>query len=72
LGVWFKESVTNFIFIRLDTGMQETFKRLLKKGVIIREMSQYNLNNYARITIGTRAENQKLIKALKEILEEKQ
>ena len=72
LGVWFKESVTNFIFIRLCTDMQETFGKLLKKGVIIREMSQYNLNNYARITIGTRAENQKLIKALKEILEEKQ
>lgn len=72
LGVWFKESVTNFIFIRLRSDRQEIFGKLLKKGVIIREMSPYNLNNYARITIGTRAENQKLIKALKEILEEKQ
>lgn len=72
LGIWFKESATNFIFIRLNTDMQKIFEKLLKKGIIIREMGQYNLNNYARVTMGTRTENQKLIRALKEILEEKQ
>lgn len=69
-GIWFKEGVANFIFVRMDTDMRTIFQKLLKKGVIIREMSSYNLNNYARITIGTGKENRKLIKALDEIMKE--
>jgi len=68
LGVWFKKSATNFIFVRTDMDARNLFRELLKKGVIIREMSQYNLDNYSRITIGTRRENIKLIRALKDIL----
>lgn len=66
-GIWFKESAANFIFVRMDADMKRIFQELLKKGVIIREMSQYGLNNYARITIGTRRENIKLIHALDKI-----
>ncbi|MFH0940789.1 MAG: histidinol-phosphate transaminase [Candidatus Omnitrophota bacterium] len=68
LGIWFKETAANFIFIRMNADTQKIFQELLKKGVIIREMSGYDLPNYARVTIGTRKENQKLIKELKEIL----
>jgi len=68
LGIWFKESATNFIFIRMNADIQKVFQELLRKGVIIREMSGYDLPNYARVTIGTRKENQKLIKELKAIL----
>lgn len=70
LGIWFKKSAANFIFVRLNTDAQKAFGRLLRKGVIIREMSQYNLGNYARITIGTPRENQRLIRALKELKRE--
>ena len=65
-GIWYQESAANFIFMRLDTDMRKIFTQLLKKGVIIREMSQYNLCNYARITVGTKKENIKLLKALDE------
>jgi len=68
LGILFKETAANFIFMRMDADTQKIFQELLKKGVIIREMSGYGLPNYARVTIGTRKENQKLIKELKEIL----
>ncbi len=47
--------------------MKNIFSELLKEGVIIREMSQYGLNNFARITLGTRKENLKLLKALDKI-----
>lgn len=67
LGIWCKKSATNFIFIRMSTDIQKIFRGLLKKGVIIRDMSCYNMPNYARVTIGTRKENMKLIKALKEL-----
>ncbi len=70
LGVWFKKSAANFIFIRTDMDARSLFRKLLKKGVIIRDMSQYNLDNYSRITIGTRQENLKLIRALKNIIKE--
>ncbi len=66
-GVWFKESAANFIFVRFETNAEKVFQQLLKKGVIIREMSQYKLDNYARITVGTRRENLKLLKALEEL-----
>lgn len=69
LGIGFTESATNFIFVRMNADMQKIFQALLKKGVIIREMGQYHLNNYARITIGTRKENTRLIQALKEVKE---
>ncbi|MEK7849886.1 MAG: histidinol-phosphate transaminase [Candidatus Omnitrophota bacterium] len=67
LGIWFKETAANFIFLRMNTDTQKIFQELLKKGVIIREMSGYDLPNYARVTIGTRKENLKLIKTLKEL-----
>ncbi len=67
LGIWYKDSVTNFIFIRMDQDIQKIFRELLKKGVIIRDMGCYCLKTYARVTIGTQKENQKLIKTLKEV-----
>ncbi|MFB3919396.1 MAG: aminotransferase class I/II-fold pyridoxal phosphate-dependent enzyme, partial [Candidatus Velamenicoccus archaeovorus] len=70
LGVWFKKSAANFIFVRTGMDARSLFGKMLKKGVIIREMSQYNLDNYSRITIGTRRENIKLIRALRDIIKE--
>ncbi len=70
LGVWYKESETNFVFVRFATGARRICRALLEKGVIIRDMAMYDLDRYARITVGTRPENSKLIRALKETLEE--
>lgn len=67
-GIWFAESCANFILVRFNTDARTIFTKLLKKGVIIREMSSFNMNNYARITIGTKKENTKLLGALDEIL----
>lgn len=67
LKIWHKKSAANFVFIRTQRDARELFSELLKKGVIIREMSSYGLNNYSRITVGTRSENNRLIKALKEL-----
>jgi len=66
LGIWFKKSAGNFIFIRFNAGTGKIFKELLDRGIIIREMGQCKTNNYARITIGTRSQNLRLIRALKE------
>ncbi|MFH1593428.1 MAG: histidinol-phosphate transaminase, partial [Candidatus Omnitrophota bacterium] len=58
----------NFILFDLGRDSKIVYKRLLKKGVIVREMTPWKLNNFIRVTIGTMRENRKFIKALTEVL----
>ena len=64
----FVESATNFIL--LDTGMdcKVLFERLLRKGVIVRDMKAWGLDTFIRVTVGTRQEDVKFLKALKEVI----
>lgn len=64
MGIWYKKSATNFLFVRFNENADKIFKQLLDQGVIIREMKLYELLNYARITIGTKKENTRLLSAL--------
>lgn len=70
LGLVFTPSAANFIFVKFTCDVSPIFQQLLKKGIIIRPMNAYKLNAYGRITIGTRAENTKLIQSLENILQE--
>ena len=66
------ESQANFILVRLksnDMNMKELINALMYKGVLIRDQTYVkNLDNCARITVGTRQMNIKLLESLKEIL----
>ncbi|MFP4466286.1 MAG: histidinol-phosphate transaminase [Candidatus Goldiibacteriota bacterium] len=64
LDIKYYETYANFIFVAFKTNAKIIFDELLKKGVIIRPF----FDGFARITIGTPAENRKLLRALKEIL----
>jgi len=68
MGIACIRSVTNFILIDTGRDCEVVFHKLLEDGVIVRDMKQYNLNTFLRITIGTPAENKKFIKALKKAL----
>ena len=68
LGLTFVDSVTNFILIDLKKDSYEVAQDLLRKGVIVRDMSFWGLDTYIRVTIGTPAENRKFVHALKEVL----
>ncbi|KPK98970.1 MAG: hypothetical protein AMJ95_01565 [Omnitrophica WOR_2 bacterium SM23_72] len=68
MGLATVPSVANFILIDCQRDSMNVFKEMLKKGVIVRDMKQYGLNNFIRVTVGTRRENEKFIKALKKIL----
>lgn len=70
LGLTSVPSAANFILVRFHTNVSTIFQRLLKKGVIIRPMNAYKLSAYGRITIGTRAENIRLLQTLKNVLRE--
>ena len=68
LGLAYLPSVANFILIDVGRDCAAVFKDMLKYGVIVRDMRQYNLKNFIRVTIGTKKENERFIKVLKKVL----
>ncbi|MFC1514516.1 histidinol-phosphate transaminase [Candidatus Omnitrophota bacterium] len=69
LGLSYVRSVTNFVLIDLKKKRsRRVFKALLKKGVIVRDMSAWGLKNFIRVTIGKQSENRTFIKSLKAVL----
>ncbi len=68
LGLAYVPSVTNFILIDMGKDGLGIFKEMLKYGVIVRDMKQYGLHNFIRVTIGTKTENERFIKVLKKVL----
>jgi len=69
LGVRYVESATNFILIDLGNLLaKRVFNKLLHKGVIVREMSPWGIDNFIRVTVGKREENRFFLKALKNVL----
>ena len=57
----------NFILVKVGDG-QQVFADMQKRGVITRPMAGYQLPEYIRISIGTPAENQRCLEALKNCL----
>jgi histidinol-phosphate aminotransferase len=63
----FIPSFGNFLAIHVAAGGKaagEIFKRLLRRGVIVRPIGGYGLPEHLRVTIGTAAENEKFLAAL--------
>jgi histidinol-phosphate aminotransferase len=57
----------NFVLVKVDDAVKR-YNQLIEKGVVIRNRTTQPLcENTLRFTIGTKAENKKLIKALKDI-----
>jgi len=68
LKIKYAPSAANFIlFDAKENGVNFT-KKMLKKGVILRDMAQYGLDNFVRVTIGTEKENRTFLKELKRII----
>lgn len=68
LKVFFLPTYANFVFVNFATDSKEIFEALQQKRIITRMIKEYGFPNALRISIGTVAENKKLIKALTEIL----
>jgi histidinol-phosphate aminotransferase len=65
----FIDSYTNFITFTFDDkkNSKEIAQILLKKGIIIRDLTSYGINGI-RVTIGTPKQNDIFLKAFKEVL----
>lgn len=57
-------SQTNFLLCVLPRGAAKLERRLFERGVIVRPMGGYGLPRALRISVGSRAENRRLLKAL--------
>lgn len=68
LNLFYVRSVTNFILVNLGGKAGFIYNRLLGKGIIVREMSDWGLSNFIRVTIGTMPENRLFLKELKKIM----
>jgi len=57
----------------IDAGRQAKgiYRKLLKQGVIVRNMRAWGMNNFIRVTVGKMSENKKFINTLKKIAGDK-
>lgn len=61
------QSAANFILVRVGEG-QRVFEAMQRQGVIVRPMGGYQLPEWIRISVGTPAENERGLAALKAAL----
>jgi histidinol-phosphate aminotransferase len=66
LGFGVGPSVGNFVLVDMKSDARPYYEALLRRGVIVRPVANYGLPNHLRISIGLRAENDRLIVALGE------
>lgn len=68
LGLKYTPTYGNFILIHFNGDVQEVYEKAQQKGLILRTVREYGLPNSLRITIGTPAQNKKLIENLQKII----
>lgn len=66
-GMEYVPSVANFVLVKVGDG-DGLFRKMLKRGIILRAMSSYKLPEWVRISVGTMAQNIRCIAVLDEIL----
>ncbi len=57
-------SIGNFLMVDLQGPAEEIHERLLRLGVLVRPLAGYGLATWQRITVGTRAQNETLLRAI--------
>lgn len=67
LGLEYKKTEANFIFIDLKRSADEVFVQMMKKGVIIRPLTSFGLPEAIRVSIGTKEQNEKFVVAFKNL-----
>jgi histidinol-phosphate aminotransferase len=68
LGLRYLQSHANFVLVEIGPQATEVQQRLLEQGVIVRSCISYDLPNWLRITVGSEAQNARLIRALGEMV----
>jgi histidinol-phosphate aminotransferase len=68
MGLNYVPSSANFVLVHVGNG-GEVFKRLMKKGIIVRSMVSYHLPQHIRVSVGTPEQNARFFAELPAALE---
>ena len=68
LGLRYVPSVTNFVLCEIQGDNDQLCKKLLKKGIVVRNMKAWGLDSFIRVTVGTEKENKRFIRELRRML----
>lgn len=67
-GVGFTPSVANFLCVDVGREAGPVYQGLLREGVIVRPLGAYGLSRCLRVTVGTPAQNRRVVAALDKVL----
>ena len=67
LDVSFIPTFGNFISFKVDNAPQ-VYEALLRAGVIVRPVANYEMPDFLRVSIGLKKENERFIQALETII----
>jgi len=65
----YTRSQTNFVLVKPGYDPQVIYERMLEQGVIVRPMAAFRAPDCFRITVGARAENERLLQVLGDVME---
>ena len=68
LGLRYLESHANFVPVEIGPQAAAVQQRLLESGVIVRPCTAYDLQDWLRITVGSEAQNARLIRTLEDVM----
>jgi histidinol-phosphate aminotransferase len=72
LGIPYIPSAANFVLMEIKPfSGREVFEKMLRFGVIVRAMDEYELPGFVRVSIGLPAENKAFLSGLKKLLGKK-
>ena len=67
MGLEFVPSFANFVLVKVGNG-KAVFSALMKRGIIVRDMSSYGLPDWVRVSIGTPEQMDRFVAELKQLL----
>ena len=71
LGFIHTNSTANFIFVKSNKiSGKDLYIKLKENGILVRHFDKERINDFIRVTIGSKEEMQEFIKIVKQILEE--
>lgn len=68
MGLGFVPTESNFMLIDVGRESQPVFEQLMREGVIVRPGSVFGYRRHLRVSIGTAAENERFVQALRKVL----
>jgi histidinol-phosphate aminotransferase len=66
LGLEYVPSFANFVLVRVGDG-KAVFQALMKRGIIVRDMTGYGLPEWIRVSIGTMEQNRRFLAELQRL-----